>query len=477
MIKWYLNEDSKEYYRELLDVIRIFLPDFNWSESAEDAEIVYLEVLDENTEMLHIGHDVLEVEQTGREIIQEKRRARAKVLYKYLKKRLNHEGSSWGTLTGMRPNKLVHFRMDKGASAQEVKAWLMDEFVCSEEKADLLTGIATTQRAFFESREDAVKSAGLYVDIPFCPTRCSYCTFPSFNLPKPKKMAEYLTNLKREITAATQASHEVGQKIKEIYIGGGTPTTLSEMELDDLLRHLRECAGDDLLEFTVEAGRPDTINQEKLEIMKKWGVSRISINPQSMCEETLKRIGRLHTVEDIRQKFYLAREAGFDNINMDLIIGLPGENVEDFAYTLAEIAKLRPENVTIHSLALKRSSRLKEEEGYENESLIIKQMAQLANEWVKKEGYLPYYLYRQKHMVNNLENVGYALKGYESIYNILMMEERQSIYGLGVGSSSKYVCSDGWCLDGDFNPRDLILYNERIEEIIQRKVDKIHAIS
>ena len=163
---------------------------------------------------------------------------------------------------------------------------------------------------------------------------------------------------------------------------------------------------------------------------------------------------------------------------MDLIIGLPGERGEDFAYTLAKIAEMQPENVTIHSLALKRSSRLKEEEGYKSEgAAIIEEMAAMASEWVKAEGYVPYYLYRQKHMVNNLENIGYTKPGFESLYNILMMEERQSIYGLGVGSSSKYVCSDGWCLDGDFNPRDLILYNERIEEIIQRKVDKIRAIS
>lgn len=477
-MKLYLREDATEYYREMLDVIRIFQPDFTWSEDSENADIVWIEKIADATEILHIGEESLPIDQTGRETIQEIRRARATVLYRYLKERLHSQGSKWGTLTGMRPNKLVHFRLDKGESAESVKAWLMNEFTCSEEKSELLTEVAVLQRKFFEPREEAVGSAGIYVDIPFCPSRCSYCTFPSFNLPKPQKMAEYLTNLKREIAAVTAAAHAKRQKIKEIYIGGGTPTTLNEEELADLLGFLLEQAGEDLLEFTVEAGRPDTLNRRKLEIMHELGVSRISINPQSMVEETLRRIGRRHTAADLEEKYYLAREVGFNNINMDLIIGLPGEKCADFAYTLAKIAEMQPENVTIHSLALKRSSRLKDEENYRNEDAeIIEKMAEMASEWVKKEGYLPYYLYRQKHMVNNLENVGYTKAGYESLYNILMMEERQSIYGLGVGSSSKYVCSDGWCLDGDFNPRDLILYNERIEEIIQRKVDKIRSIS
>lgn len=478
MMKLYLREDAVEYYREMLDVLRIFQPDFTWSEDSEGAETVWIEKIADDKEIMHIGETSLAVDQMGRETIQEIRRARATVLYRYLKERLNSRGSKWGTLTGMRPNKLVHFRLDKGEDISSVKEWLISEFTCSEEKAALLTDVAALQRGFFEPREQAVKSAGVYVDIPFCPSRCSYCTFPSFNLPKPQKMAEYLTNLKREIAAAAEAAHERGQKIKEIYIGGGTPTTLNEAELEDLLKVLQEQMGSDLVEFTVEAGRPDTLNRRKLEIMHELGVSRISINPQSMVEETLRRIGRRHTAADLEKKYYLAREVGFNNINMDLIIGLPGERGEDFAYTLAKIAEMQPENVTIHSLALKRSSRLKEEEGYKSEgAAIIEEMAAMASEWVKAEGYVPYYLYRQKHMVNNLENIGYTKPGFESLYNILMMEERQSIYGLGVGSSSKYVCSDGWCLDGDFNPRDLILYNERIEEIIQRKVDKIRSIS
>lgn len=477
-MKWYLREDAQEYYRELLDVIRVFQPDFSWSEDSDEAVIVWLEKIAADREILHIGSNSLAIDQSNRQTIQEIRRARAIVLYRYLKEYLDHAGSKWGTLTGMRPNKLVHFRMDKGENAQSVKDWLMSEFAASEEKATLLTDVATLQRKFFESREQAVNSAGVYVDIPFCPSRCSYCTFPSFNLPKPKKMAEYLTNLKREIAQIALASHQRGQKIKEIYIGGGTPTTLNEGELADLLSFLQQEMGGDLIEFTVEAGRPDTLNREKFEIMRQYGVSRISINPQSMVEDTLKRIGRRHTAQDVEEKYYLAREVGFDNINMDLIIGLPGEKPADFRYTLDKIAQMQPENVTIHSLALKRSSRLKDEEGYRAEdAAIVEEMAEMATAWVKEQGYIPYYLYRQKHMVNNLENVGYTKPGYESIYNILMMEERQSIYGLGVGSSSKYVCSDGWCLDGDFNPRDLILYNERIEEIIQRKVDKIKSIS
>lgn len=197
MMKLYLREDAAEYYREMLDVLRIFQPDFTWSEDSEGAETVWIEKIADDKEIMHIGETSLAVDQMGRETIQEIRRARATVLYRYLKERLNSRGSKWGTLTGMRPNKLVHFRLDKGEDISSVKEWLISEFTCSEEKAALLTDVAALQRGFFEPREQAVKSAGVYVDIPFCPSRCSYCTFPSFNLPKPQKMAEYLTNLKR----------------------------------------------------------------------------------------------------------------------------------------------------------------------------------------------------------------------------------------------------------------------------------------
>jgi len=459
-----------------LDLVRIFEPNFEWLEVWEDgAQRIRVEESGD-IHKLYIDEFCLESSLAGRVTPQERRRASALVLYEYLAEVFG-ERSRWGTLTGMRPNKLVHRKLDDGVAPNGVREWLMEEYHPDQSKADLLVDIAVKQRPFFSDYADALKQAGVYIAIPFCPTRCAYCSFPGFALPKPKILNEYMANLEKEIRAIGQATKAKGQKIVDLYIGGGTPTTLSATQMDALLYLIEEAFGGDFLEFTVEAGRPDTITPEKLEVLKRHKVGRISINPQSMWEPTLAEIGRKHTVQDIIDKYQMARSVGFDSINMDLIIGLPKETCDNFRYTLDQIGALMPDNLTIHTLAVKRSSRLKEEGNFASDLKEVMAMADYAEGWVKEHGYEPYYIYRQKHMLNNLENVGYALPGKESRYNILMMEERETIYGLGVGSSSKYLCTDGWNLDGDFNPKDLIMYNERIEEIIRRKVDKIQALS
>ncbi|MBQ2035672.1 MAG: coproporphyrinogen dehydrogenase HemZ, partial [Peptococcaceae bacterium] len=305
----------------------------------------------------------------------------------------------------------------------------------------------------------------------------AYCYFPAFSLPKPKLQEEYLTNLLRECQAVGEALKNSGRQIQTVYIGGGTPTSLSEPQLARLLEGVqRYLGGESLAEFTVEAGRPDTITREKLQILHDYKAGRISINPQSFLQKTLDAIGRRHSVDAIYEVYDMARQVGFDSINMDLITGLTGETEDDFAYSLEQIARLKPENVTVHTLAIKRTARLALNQFSDAQSRIVEAMHKRMNQWLGGTGYVPYYLYRQKHMIGDQENTGYCLPGKESLYNILMMEERQTIFGLGVGSTSKYVNTADWTLTQSSNPKDLIFYNQRIDEIIDKKIEKIREM-
>ena len=317
---------------------------------------------------------------------------------------------------------------------------------------------------------DYDRGYSLYIGIPFCPSTCLYCSFTSFSISMWEKRAdEYLSALEKEIdyTACTFRD----KKLNAVYIGGGTPTTLNPHQLSRLIRKIKSSF--DLkycLEFTVEAGRPDSITEEKLAVLREEGISRISINPQTMKEETLKIIGRKHTVKQTIDSFHLARDMGFDNINMDLILGLPKENIRDVEHTMEEIKKLAPDNLTIHSLALKRGARLKMfREEYENLTFENTwETIALTERLARDMGLSPYYLYRQKNMAGNFENVGYALPGKAGVYNVLIMEEVQSIVALGAGSISKRVYSDGRIERCD-NVKDVALYMEKIDEMIDRK--------
>ncbi len=375
----------------------------------------------------------------------------------------------WGTLTGIRPTKIPMTLMEEGKSDEEIMAYMQKNYRISEEKGRLSMEIAGRERKIL-SQIHYRDGYSLYLGIPFCPTTCLYCSFTSYPICAWKdKVGEYLTALEKEMAATAELMS--GKVLDTVYIGGGTPTTLSAEELDRLLNSLKNFFDfSTVQEFTVEAGRADSITIEKLQVLFKYGVSRISVNPQTMNEETLKLIGRQATAEQTKEAFLLARNVGFQNINMDIILGLPGETEEDVAHTIAEIEKLKPDSLTVHSLAIKRASRLSQwivENGITTLNNTDETM-EIAASGARNMDMVPYYLYRQKNMSGNFENVGYATKGNFGIYNILIMEEVQTIVALGAGSITKRVFSDGRIERCD-NVKDVGLYIERIEEMIERK--------
>ena len=375
----------------------------------------------------------------------------------------------WGELIGIRPTKIAMQSLLEGESVRQAADAMMRDHLVSGDKALLAAQIAQRER---EILADIHYENGysLYIGIPFCPTTCLYCSFPSFNLALWKDRVDlYLDALEKEMKDASGLMR--GRILDTVYIGGGTPTTLEPVQLERLFSMLEDCFPmEGIQEFTIEAGRPDSITAEKLDVIRAHGVTRISVNPQTMKEETLRLIGRMHTVQQVRDAFALCRRAGFDNINMDIILGLPEETEEDVARTLQEIEKLAPDSLTVHSLALKRGSRMQkyiEEKGFSSIRNTDGCM-DLAMEAAARMGMDPYYLYRQKNISGNLENVGYARPGRAGIYNILIMEEKQSILALGAGSISKAVFPGGRIERSD-NCKDVATYIETIDEMIERK--------
>ena len=396
-------------------------------------------------------------------------------IYRDLEK---HTGKSpkWGILTGIRPVKLtweLTFGQRKAESREEgTEAVLRDRYLVHPAKRQLATEIMDYQRQ--TAGDPGRKSLSVYLGIPFCPTRCLYCSFTS-NQVGEEEIARYLQALGKEIEYAGAAAAEDGFRIESVYFGGGTPTTLDAGQLDWLLGlveghfDLSSCR-----EFTVEAGRPDTITEDKLSVLRKRGVDRISINPQSMKQETLDLIGRRHTVEETEEAFRIAKAAGFQCINTDLIAGLPGEDFPDFAESLDRVIGLGADNITLHTLAVKRASRLKEMDENFNykEELLREEMLAHASERLRREGFRPYYLYRQKHTSGSTENIGYCREDKISVYNIRIMEERQSILALGAGGISKIFFPAENRLERVANVSNYEIYIERIDEMIARKRNK-----
>ena len=345
----------------------------------------------------------------------------------------------WGALTGVRPVKLPTRCMLAGGTPEQAQAELEEEYRVSPLRAKLAVDCAQASLAVDrEVREDQVS---LYIGIPFCPTRCAYCSFVSADVGRTLKLVEpYLEAVLEEVEHTGRVLRESGLSIHSLYVGGGTPTTLSAGQLEQLFsaarRHLplEHC-----VEYTVEAGRPDTITREKLEVLHRQGVERISINPQTLEDEVLAAIGRKHSAQDILDAYALAREVGFDSINMDLIAGLPRDSFEGFRRSLEGVLALRPENVTVHTLALKKGSRLMEEGGALPSGEETARMLDFSRDTLREAGFLPYYLYRQKYMSGSLENVGWCLPGKESVYNIIMMEELQTVVSIGGGGVTKLV--------------------------------------
>jgi oxygen-independent coproporphyrinogen-3 oxidase len=375
----------------------------------------------------------------------------------------------WGTLTGIRPTKIAMGLIEEGMSDEDTAACMEKEYLVSEKKAKLSVEIAEREKYVLRNI-DYQNGYSLYVGIPFCPTTCLYCSFTSYPLGRYGKRAdEYVAAVEKELAYTAEAFKD--KKLNTVYFGGGTPTTLTAEQLDHVLTFIEEHFDFQYLqEFTVEAGRPDSITREKLEVLRKHKISRISINPQTMKQATLDLIGRHHTVDQIRETYYLARELGFDNINMDLILGLPGETIEDVQATMEELKVLKPDNITVHSLAIKRAARLNifwEQYAHMTMENSDETMA-VAADAAASLGMKPYYLYRQKNMAGNLENVGFAKPGLEGIYNILIMEEKQSIVACGAGATTKAVFPDGRIERAD-NVKDIEQYLARVDEMIERK--------
>jgi len=374
----------------------------------------------------------------------------------------------WGALTGIRPSKMVREWLDLGWSDEKIAATLADPFCCTPQKAQLALAVAhaeseVTKRIYSQ----AANPVGIYVSIPFCPTRCVYCSFNvDHNFASKDIHVQYVAAVVQECKAQAERLRQMGGAASSVYIGGGTPTVLSENLLEQLLDAVGESFGA-TAEYSVEAGRPDTLTKSKLDILRRYGVNRIAVNPQTLNDNTLSLIGRKHTAADFFRAFHLARNAGFTCINADLISGLPGETADDMRHTIEGVAELSPENITVHTLAIKRASRLNEARGAFAlpNAQTTEEMLSIANATCVNAGLNPYYLYRQKNMVGMFENVGYSKPGYECLYNVGMMAETQTVLGIGAGAVSKFV--EGGKISREFNVKNPEIY-------VQRKSERYH---
>lgn len=372
----------------------------------------------------------------------------------------------WGILTGIRPVKIVHELMKKNTAKSDIFKILTNEYKLNIDKANLIMNVAQKQMDYiYPINKDKYS---LYVGIPFCPTRCSYCSFPTMALNK--YVDEYIEKLIYEIISIKDVMHN--KSINTVYIGGGTPTSIPTGGLERIIKTIYNSFGEkNIKEFTVEAGRPDTIDLEVLEMLKRQNIGRISINPQTMNDETLKKIGRNHTTNDILNAYKMAKEIGIDTINMDLIVGLPGEGVIEIKNTLNLLERLNPDNVTVHTLSVKKGSDIEnhiEKFDIKGQDVIEKMLFE-ASTFAKKMNLEPYYLYRQKHILGNYENIGYAKKDKECLYNISIMEEKETIVAAGLGAVTKIYYPDEDRLERIPNFKDLINYFSRIDELIDKK--------
>lgn len=374
----------------------------------------------------------------------------------------------WGTLTGIRPTKIAMTMLNEGKTEQEIWSYMRDKMLCGEEKTKLSIQIAKKEKSILK-QFDYKNGYSLYIGIPFCPTTCAYCSFTSYPISKwNTRVDEYLGHVEMELDYIAEQFQN--RPLHTVYFGGGTPTTLEPYQLDRILTKVEKTFDlSHCIEFCVEAGRPDSITKEKLETLKQHAVTRISINPQTMKEQTLQLIGRRHTVDQVRQAYQLAREVGFTDINMDMILGLPDETEEDVRNTLEQLKELAPDNLTVHSLAIKRAARLntQKENFADKKSINSEAIVEMTASYAKEMGMEPYYLYRQKNMTGNMENVGYAVPGKEGIYNILIMEELHTIVGAGAGATTKAVF--GSRIERAENVKDVATYIQKTEEMIARK--------
>jgi len=371
----------------------------------------------------------------------------------------------WGMISGVRPSKFAVQYLASGMSDEDVIKRLTDEYYVYRNKAELVTRVARTESALIASLPE--NSCSLYVSIPFCPTRCSYCSFVSYSTPRLLSLIpEYLDALCSEVERVCCRIRSDDKIPHTVYIGGGTPTTLSAEQLERLLATIEKHIDvSSLREFTLEAGRPDTITKEKLECAARHGVTRISINPQTLCDDVLREIGRAHTADDFRRAYAIARESGIPIINTDLIVGLPGDTLDSFKRTAEEIVALDPENITVHAFTVKRAATITErgEAVYSYTGGDAGACIDYISSLMADKGYCPYYLYRQKNSVGNLENTGFSLPGKEGLYNILIMEEVHNIYGVGAGAVTKFVGAPGEKIKREFELKYPYEWLERLK--------------
>ncbi|MBQ7045606.1 MAG: coproporphyrinogen dehydrogenase HemZ [Clostridia bacterium] len=466
---------------ELEKLCRIFMPyeAIRFEEqipSADEYILTHLQKGDKTTVLLSkvvIGGkeqtNSIEILNTTEDYTSECERNLAVMLYKCFVALTGYE-SAWGILTGVRPAKL-YSKLTRNLGEPATADYFKNSLLVSDGKI----GLCSTT---FKSEEKITalskpNSFSLYISIPFCPTRCSYCSFVSHSVEKAGKLVEeYLSLLKQELILTAKKAKENSLRLETIYIGGGTPTTLSDVQLEDLISCIKDNFDlSTLREFTVEAGRPDTVTAEKLGVLKNLGVDRISINPQTLNDEVLANIGRAHTVEQFFEAYKTAKQVGFKVINTDLIAGLPGDDFDSFKKTVDKIIQLDPENVTVHTLSLKRSSNMSANKLFPDKALGEEalKMVDYALKALKQAGIVPYYMYRQSKTVGNLENVGYAKEGTEGLYNIYIMDETHSVLACGASAVTKLREPNGPYIERIFNFKYPYEYISRFEEIIERK--------
>ena len=487
MIKVYLNGHKLEY--EIKDIINLFFNDnivFVNEIPASSRDIFISSSLSEKAGEIVVSSkvidsDIYEEEITKREITEDSSMSRRKIIKRAVKFGLmrvlvkaTKKEIPWGMLTGIRPTKVVQELFDKGMNDDEILNKLQVDFGVFNSKASIMIQVARNEAKILNRNNDP-NIISVYVGIPFCPDRCLYCSFTSNPIKKYAKVVDsFIEAIKKEINAVGKIIDAKGWKIESLYMGGGTPTSLNNEQMCMILEEVdRVFKLSSIEEFTIEAGRPDTLDREKLATMKKYGVNRISINPQTMNHETLRLIGRNHSIEDIETAFNITRAEGFDNINMDVIVGLPGEDESMMLNTLDRIKTLGPESLTVHTLAIKRGSKLvQDKKNYvlpdESE---VQAMIELCRSKAAEMGMIPYYLYRQKNMVGHQENVGYSFSGKECTYNIKMIEEVQSILALGPGAVTRYLYRETGAIEKIFNDKSVEGYIARIDEMIERKIN------
>lgn len=379
----------------------------------------------------------------------------------------------WGVLTGIRPSKIVreYKNANKELSVKELENHLTKHYETTHEKASLAVEVEKNESIHISNMHD--NSISLYIGIPFCPTRCAYCSFTSQSIAFSNKLViPYLEALKKEIYEISKSDFIKSKKIETIYFGGGTPSSLTPLQIDELITYIYKMFDLSYLkEITFEAGRSDTIDEEKLNVLKKHNIKRICINPQTVNDETLKKIGRNHSYKDFEESFNLARKMGFTHINCDIIAGLPGEDFDDFKHTIDTLIKLNPESITVHTMSIKHGSYFDMNDNTDlfKNAKTVSNMLDYAHLTLKNSDKIPYYMYRQKNMLGNLENVGYCNLNCHCLYNIYIMEEVQSIIALGAGGSTKIITQD--TIERVFNVKEVSEYIKRIDEMIDRKLN------